>query len=128
MSSGTLVLDSSVWIEILNRGPLVKTCTQLLKNAEKVCVPTLVLFEVYKEVTSSRSEDQGLSAIGLLSQHEVVDMTREIALAAADLSLHHELAMADSIVLAHAQQVGGVLITLDNDFAGISGAQVLHIS
>ncbi len=33
--------------------------------------------------------------------------------------------MADSSVLAHAQQEGAQLITLDHDFIGIPGAKVL---
>lgn len=120
------VLDSSVWIEILNNGALAKNCLKELKCASHVCVPTLVIFEVYKKIASSRSEDQALSAVAVLSQHEVVEMTREIALSAADISLQKGLAMADSIVLAHAQQEGATLLTLDNDFAGIPGARVLR--
>ncbi len=120
------VLDSSVWIELLNKGPLLKECTKVLKNAQRIIVPTLVLFEVYKKIAACHTEDQALSAIALLSQHEVMDMTREIALAAADLSLQKRLAMADSIVLAHAQQSGAVLVTLDNDFVGISDTQVIR--
>ena len=87
MNPRSLVLDSSVWIEILNGGKLAKECTRILKSAKTIYVPTLVLFEVYKKVTSLRSEDQALSAIALLSQYQVADMTREVALSAADLSL-----------------------------------------
>lgn len=124
--SSCAVLDSSVWIEILNQGPLVNECTQALKSSDRIIVPTLVLFEVYKKITASRSEDQALSAIAFLSQYEVADMTREVALAAADLSLQRSLAMADSIVLAHAHQCGATLVTLDNDFVGVSEASVLR--
>lgn len=126
MTARSVVLDSSVWIEILGYGGLAKACTQALKGAEKVCVPTLVLFEVYKKIASSRSEDVALSAVALLSQHELADLTREVALAAADLSMQHGLAMADSFILAHAQRSGATLVTLDNDFATIPGVQVIR--
>jgi len=126
VSSGSVVLDSSVWIEIFNNGALSKTCMKELKNASRVYVPTLVLFEVYKKIAMSRSEDQALSAVAVLSQHEVVDMCREIALTAADISIQSELPMADSIVLAHARQTDAVLLTLDNDFHGIPGARVIR--
>ena len=126
MSSRALVLDSSVWIEIFNGGPIAGTCMKELKGAARVYVPTLVLFEVYKKVTASRSEDQALSAVATLSQYEVCDMTREIALAAADLSLQKKLGMADSLILAHTYQVGAELLTLDNDFAGIPNTQILR--
>ena len=126
MSARSLVLDSSVWIEILNRGPLVRACTKELNGVNRIFVPTLVLFEVYKRIAVSSSEDQALSAIAMLSQHEVMDLTREVALAAADLAMQRGLAMADSLVLAHAHQVGAVLLTLDNDFFGIPGAKILR--
>ncbi|MGK5090129.1 type II toxin-antitoxin system VapC family toxin [Bdellovibrionota bacterium FG-2] len=121
-----LVLDSSVWIELFNKGPLHKECTNAIKNAQKITVPTLILFEVYKKIAACRSEDQALAAIALLSQHDVVDMTREIALAAADIALQKGLAMANSIVLAHAQLAGALLLTLDNDFADIADVHIIR--
>lgn len=89
-------------------------------------IPTLVIFEVYRKILLSVSEDQALSAIATISQHEVLELSREVALSAADLSVQYKLAMAASIVLAHAHQLGAVLLTLDNDFSSIPGAQVLR--
>jgi predicted nucleic acid-binding protein len=126
VNSGPIVLDSSAWIEILSGGRHAKTCIKELKSANRIYVPTVVIFEVYRKIASSKSEDQALSAVALLSQHEVADLSREIALTAADLSLQNGLAMADSLVLAHAQQAEATLVTLDNDFAGISRARVLR--
>ena len=126
MSLKNLVLDSSAWIEILGSGPLSKACTKELKAASRVLVPTLVFFEVYKKIASSLSEDQALSAVALLSQYETKEMTREIALAAADLSLTHRLGMADSLILAHAQQEGATLVTLDNEFVGLANTTVIR--
>jgi predicted nucleic acid-binding protein len=126
MSSGPWVVDSSVWIEILNKGELAKDCMRELKSASQIYVPTLVIYEVYKKIVSVLSEDQSLSAVTVLSQNEVVDMSREVALTAADLSLQLKLPMADSIVLAHARLLNATLLTLDNDFAGITGTKVLR--
>jgi toxin FitB len=122
----SVVLDSSVWIEMLNDGPLGSACAKELNAAQKVIVPTVVLYEVYRKVAQSRSEDQALSVTALLSQHEVSELSREVALAAADISIQKGLGMADSLVLAHAQQKGATLVTLDNDFAGLAGARVLR--
>jgi len=126
VSSLKALLDSSVWIEIFNEGPFAKNCLKILKNADQVYVPTLVIFEVYKKITSVRSEDQALSAVATMSQFEVLDLTRETALSAADISLQKKLAMADSFVLAHAYQQGAAFFTLDNDFSGLSGVTVLR--
>ena len=124
--SPSVVLDSSVWIEIFRSGPLLKACQQELNAARIVIVPSLVLFEVYKKIVSQKTEDLALSAIALLNQYLVQDLNQEIALTAADLSLQHHLAMADSIVLAHAVKTNSTLVTLDNDFEGILGTQVLR--
>ena len=123
---GPIVLDSSAWVEILGRGALSKTCEKELNSASRVVVPTVVHYEVYKKITAAFSDDRALSATAAMSQHETRDLTREIALLAADLSLQHRLGMADAIVLAHAHAVEATLITLDNDFAGIPGARVIR--
>lgn len=126
MSTGPVILDSSVWIEILGSGPLSEVCLKELKSASEVLVPTLILFEVYRKISSATSEDQGLDAIALLTQNTVVDLNQEISLTAADLSLKHGLATADSLILAHAVYSESKLLTLDNDFAGIPGVKVLR--
>lgn len=61
-----------------------------------------------------------------LSQFEVIDLTRDIALLAADLSIHEKLAMADSVVLASARAQQATLVTLDNDFSAVSDVRVLR--
>jgi toxin FitB len=124
--SKAIVFDSSCWIEILNNGPLSKVCEKELKSASRVLVPTLVFYEVYRKVSSTVSEDQGLSVVALLSQYETSELTRDISLAAADISIAHKLPMADSIILAHATQENATLVTLDNDFAGLSHSRVIR--
>jgi predicted nucleic acid-binding protein len=93
---------------------------------EALRVPTLVLMEVYRKIKSNASEDLALEAMAYLSRHEVLDMNREVALAAADLCLEHRLPMADGIVLAHAEILEDRLLTLDNDFSGIPRALILR--
>jgi len=53
----------------------------------------------------------------------VVDLTVPLALAAAKLSLEHELPMADSIILAAAGEFKAVLWTQDSDFEKIPGVK-----
>lgn len=122
----TALLDSSAWIEILGQGSLGKTCESELQAASSVIVPSLVIYEVYRKIAQQVSEDAALSAIAVMSQYSVVELTKEIALSAADLSLTHRLAMADSMILAHAQHSHAKLVTLDNDFASIPGVKVLR--
>jgi predicted nucleic acid-binding protein len=121
-----IVFDSSCWIEVLNGGPLSAECESELRRASRVIVPSTVFYEVYKKLSLMVSEDRGLSGVALLSQHEMVDLTRDLVLSAADLSIAHQLAMADSVVLAHAIQENATLVTLDNDFMKVPGAKVIR--
>lgn len=120
-----MIVDSSVWIEILKDGPLAGKCQKAMLK-QKIQIPTLVLFEVYKKLKVQSSEDIALEAVAHLSQYEVQDLSREVAMLAADLSIQHNLAMADSLVLAHAELSGAPLLTLDNDFSAISIARVVR--
>jgi toxin FitB len=126
LKTKSVVLDSSVWIEILRTGPLSKKCLGELKGANKIFVPTLVIFEVYRKILRASSEELALSAVALLNTHSSAPLSQEVALLAGDLSLQHSLATADSLVLAHAIDLGAVLVTLDNDFADIDGVKVIR--
>ncbi len=120
-----MVVDSSVWIELLTGGRLQGACERHI-HKQTVEIPTMVLFEIYRKIKKSVSEQEALEAIGALSAYRVVDLTRDIALLAADLSLEFKLAMADGFVLAHARHLGTTLLTLDNDFESIPGVNVLR--
>jgi predicted nucleic acid-binding protein len=121
-----MLFDSSAWIELLVSGPLAATCEKELAKGTSVIVPTVVIYEVYRTIARQLSEEDGLSVIAALNQRQVVELSQQIALEAADLSLHHRLPMADSLVLAHARHEDAVLVTLDNDFAEIEGVVILR--
>jgi len=125
MLSSNIILDSSCWIEILTGGPLSKDCERYLHSTYKIYIPTLVLFEVYKKICSLANEDQALSAISYLSRNQVIDLNREAALLAGDLSIEHKLAMADSIIYAHTLQLNAKLITKDFDFKNLPNVFII---
>jgi len=60
-----------------------------------------------------------------MKRTRVVELTEELALTAADLSLAHGLAMADAMMLATARAHGAQLMTTDTGFAGIEGVTIL---
>jgi predicted nucleic acid-binding protein len=60
-----------------------------------------------------------------MRQGRVVDFTATLALAAARVSLHHRLPMADSIMLATAQAFGAVFWTQDADFERVEGVKYM---
>lgn len=122
----SIVFDSSAWIELFNGGPLAGICKKTLSANTLVGVPTASIFEIYRKIAKTASEDAALSAIAFLKTFPILDLTIEVALTAADLAIVHKLAMADSVMLAHAVCAGASLITLDNDFSGISDVEILR--
>lgn len=120
------LLDSSVWIELLNKGRLGGVCEKLLSTHQITAVPTIVIFEVYRKIKSAYPDPVALSTVAYLKQFGILEFTLETALLAADLSVEFKLAMADSSVLAHAYLANVKLITLDNDFSGIENVTIIR--
>jgi predicted nucleic acid-binding protein len=120
-----MVVDSSVWIELLRQGPLSKKC-QAAIHKQEIRVPTLVIHEVYKKIKAKISEDSALEAVAVLNQYEVLDMDREVAVLAGDLALQYQLSTVDSLIAAHAELLGDQLLTLDNDFAPVHCAKIIR--
>ena len=120
-----IILDSSVWIEVLFEGPHFPACEKELKSND-IAIPSLVYFEVYRKARQRLSDEDALAAITALSTYPTVDITQEIAMEAADISVEHKLGMADSLVYACAQHYRCKFITLDNDIANLPLAKILR--
>jgi uncharacterized protein with PIN domain len=123
-----MMIDSSVWLEILSRGPLAAQCEKQFKalKADEIVVSAMTFYEVYRNLKKKFGDESAMNLLGGLSGYQVIDVDRELALRAADLAHETGLAMADAMVLACAQQKGVPLLTLDNDFSKIEGVIVLR--
>ena len=113
------LVDSSGWLEYFSDGPRASHFEKPLKDTARLVVPTVCLFEVFKVVIRERGEDDALQAAALMKQGVVVELTAEIALAAAKLSFVKKLPMADSIILATGRSTKATIWTLDKDFESI---------
>ena len=60
-----------------------------------------------------------------MQQGTVIDLDAALALSAARLSGVYKLPLADSVVYATMQQVGGILWTQDVDFSGLPGVHYI---
>ncbi len=120
-----ILIDSSTWIEYLREGPLASSIEKYLTYPQSLLVPTLVTFEVYRFLAKKVGVKEALFAITQLQKGAVMELNEEIALYAAELSLKHQLATADSIIYATALLSEAELITLDNDFRSLSSCKVL---
>lgn len=116
-----ILVDSSGWIEFFTGGPLAERYASYLTPTSQIVTPTVVLYEVYKKIKRERGEETAVLFAGRLSATEVVPLTESIAFLAADLSLRHDLAMADAIVYATAQDQGVKVVTSDADLKDLPG-------
>jgi len=122
------LIDSSGWLEFFTGGPLAGDYAHHLKELEQIVTPTIVLYEVYKVIKRQRSEEEALAAAAQMGKTHLVPLTDSIALTAADVSLSHQLAMADAIVYATALTENAKLITSDADLAALPGVSYLKKS
>ncbi len=119
------VVDSSGWLEFFADGANADVFAQPLADPGSLLVPTVSIYEVFKVIVSQRSESEGLRAVSMMQEAQVVDITTTIALHAARLSLDLKLPMADSLMLASAREHGATLWTQDADFQGIDGVEFI---
>ena len=117
------LVDSSGWLEFFADGPNADCFAEPLRDREQLLVPTVIVYEVFKVVLRERGENAALQAEALLRQGVLVDLSEDIALRAARLSLAHKLPMADSIILATARTYEAVVWTQDDDFKGLDGVR-----
>ena len=120
-----IVLDSSAWLEFFVDGPHARKIAPRMRDLSIVATSSIALYEVYKWLKRERSEEDALLAVAAMKQTRIVDVTDEIALTAADLSLSLRLPMADSVMLATARAQNAELVTTDSDFEGIPGVILL---
>lgn len=120
-----IVLDSSGWLEFFADGPHAAAFARRLRNPATILTPTVAVYEVYKRIKRERSEEDALQAVAIMKKTKIVELTEELALTAADLSLAHGLAMADSMMLAAARVHDARLLTTDARFVGVPGVAVL---
>ena len=106
-----IVLDSSGWLEFFAEGPHAEKFATRLRQPASILTPTVAIYEVYKWIKRERSEEEAVQAVATMKKTTIVDLTEEMALTAADLSLAHGLPMADSMMLAAARAHNAELVT-----------------
>jgi len=89
-------------------------------------VASLQLYEVYKVVRRDLSEERAIEAVAAMHRAQVISLDESLAIEAADVSLAHGLAMADSVVYATALRHGATLVTADADFEGLPHAVLIR--
>lgn len=113
------VVDSSAWLEYFCEGPNASNYLAPLENPEKLIVPVVTIYEVFKFLLHQRDEDAALLAIGQMQKGIVVPVDSKLAIQASVLSLQYKIPMADSLILATAQAYSATIWTQDAHFQTI---------
>ncbi len=119
------VVDSSAWLEYFADGPNASFFAAPIERPAELLVPTLSLYEAFKRLLQQRGEQVALQAVSAMQQATVVPLDAAIALRAARVSLGRRLAIADSVMLATAEEHEATFWTQDGDFAEIPGVQYI---
>lgn len=117
------VVDSSGWLEYFADGPNAEFFAPAIHDPEKLIVPTLSLYEVFKKMRKERDEGMALEAVAQMQRGRLIPLDAALAVAAAEISLARKLPMADSVMLATARAHDAVLWTQDEDFEGLEGVK-----
>ena len=121
-----IVVDSSLWVEHLRTDAPSARISRYFSRPHDIFTPTVVLYEVFKKIRRERSASDAERLIAQIYKTKLVSLTEEIALCAANVSLEHDLPMADSIVYATAELLDCKVVTMDNDFHKLPLAEVIR--
>ena len=114
------IVDSSGWLAYFADEPNAKHFLAPLSNSDSLIVPVITIYEVFKVILRESSENEALQAVVAMQKGRIVDLSAPLAITASKLSLEHQLPMADSIILATAQEFKAIIWTQDSDFKNIS--------
>ena len=98
----------------------------MISGREPLLVSVVEIYEIFKVIRRDLSEERAVEAVSALRTATVAHVDESLALEAADVSLTHGLAMAESLVYATARRFGATLVTGDADFDGLPDTVVVR--
>ena len=119
------LVDTCGWIEWLTNGKDAQHFGSYLKKIERLIIPTIIQFELYKWLCREKDETIALEIISLTESGSVVVLDTALAFHAVDVSKKYKLAMADAIIYATSQLHSAKLITSDNHFASLPNIEFI---
>jgi len=118
----TYVFDASALFAFLRRRPGALKVNELLKEVSrgraKILMSTVNYGEVYGRILRDLGPEQALTALHAIRPLpiELLDVTPQRALRAADLKAKYKLYYVDSFAAALAVEQKATLVTSDSDF------------
>jgi predicted nucleic acid-binding protein len=123
--SELFLVDSSGWVEFIGDGPLAEKFAPYFEREERLLVPAIVLYEVYKKLLSAQGSTAADRFLSAALRARFVPIDERLVLFAARISLDRHLAMADAMIYATALAAGAHLITSDSHFEGLAGVTII---
>ena len=120
------IVDSSGWLEYLADGKNADFFVTPISDAGNLVTPTVCMYEVFRRVLSTLGEEKALNVMGTIAFGQTVDLSRDLAIESARLSVELKLAMADSMILATARAHNATLWTQDAHFRGLEGVKYIE--
>ncbi len=118
------VVDSCGWLAYFAGGANADFFAPPLEAMDDtLLVPTLCLYEVFKNILGQFGREQAVEKAAVMRQGTLVALDDTVALDAALLSHELKLPMADSVILATARSRDAVLWTQDAHFEDIDGVR-----
>jgi toxin FitB len=122
-----ILIDSYGWLEYFLDGPLSEKYAKAVEaaNEKDYVTPTIVVYEVYKRIRSIQGEQSALEAYAQIARTKIVELTSQIALEAAEISLTKNLGMADAVILATARSFKAEIFTSDKHLKDFKETQFI---
>lgn len=111
-----LIIDTSAWIHFFSKPTPHKKVVEALNGTQKIIIPTIIIYELTKKLLEKYNKNIVAEHLAALKKFEIINLDSEISILAGTLSRKHNLAMADSIILASAETLKCKIITFDQDF------------
>ena len=115
------VVDSSGWIEYLLDTPRADLFAEPIERRADLLVPVIALYEVHKILSRKVPPDLVRTCLDVMRLGRVLELTDARAVAAAEVSARHNLAMADAVMYSLALEHGATFWTQDIDYQGLPG-------
>lgn len=115
----TVLIDSWAWIEYFKGSSFGIKAKEIIESGEKLLLSTINASEVYHFLLKHKSNEAEKLISFVLSSSFAIPLDTPIALKAAKIKFSQKLHLADSIVMATAEENNATILTGDEDFKNI---------
>jgi len=124
-ASEIFLVDSPGWLEYLSEDSKAAAFGHYIENESALVVPSLVVFEVYRQVARLRGKPLADRFLSQALSCRVVAFDEMTAVAAANASLDYRLSMPEAILYSTARSHQAQLVTSNTRFRGLPQTIIL---